>query len=114
MRHREEPGVWLQRALVLRVRFKTGPDLSTRSNSKLPFWLTGEPRDRLVRFVWIAEMRGCGIRTGRAGGFICVTFKLAAMFAARYSYGRASYACTAAVLGRLRSGSCATVASESV
>lgn len=45
------------RTLVLRVRFMTGPALITRSNSKLPFWLTGDMA--LALFARRASKRGC-------------------------------------------------------
>ena len=47
------------RTLVLRVRFMTGPALMTRSNSKLPFWLTGDMT--LALFARRASKRGCWV-----------------------------------------------------
>jgi len=43
-----------RRAFVLRVRFTTVPALMMRSNSKQPFWLTGDMMSTLVLavFVW--------------------------------------------------------------
>jgi hypothetical protein len=43
------------RTLVLRVRFCTVPHFKTRSNSKLPFWFTGEKVLRL-RWVFLARL----------------------------------------------------------
>lgn len=40
----------------------------TRSNSKLPFWLTGEPTARLACCVCSASMRGCFMRVAVVGG----------------------------------------------
>jgi len=45
-----------QRTFVFRVRFKTSPDLMIRSNSKLPFWVTGDMVSNvrpLFRRFWI-------------------------------------------------------------
>lgn len=50
---------------VFRVRLFTVPDLMTRSNSKLPFWLTG---DRTPRFVWFVRM--CSTCDWSEGGVI--------------------------------------------
>jgi hypothetical protein len=49
---------------VLRVRFETWPDLMMRSNSKLPFWLTGE---KVSRVSW--PPRRAWSEAGRDGWF---------------------------------------------
>ena len=46
-------------AFVLRVRLTTVPSLITRSNSKLPFWLTGDITFRLAWLALMASTRGC-------------------------------------------------------
>ena len=50
---------WRWRTLVLRVRFRTGPALMMRSNSKQPFWLTGDMTPVLCAWAWRLQRRGC-------------------------------------------------------
>lgn len=49
------------RTLVFRVRFSSSPDLRTRSNSKLPFWLTGEKTPRPRSPFSVASSGGGGV-----------------------------------------------------
>jgi hypothetical protein len=45
--------------LVFRVRFSTEPALMMRSNSKQPFWFTGDMTPALSACAWMLERRGC-------------------------------------------------------
>lgn len=73
------------RTLVLRVRFSTEPALMMRSNSKQPFWLTGDMipaagawASTLEKRVWAGVLSGIGM--GLAG--VCCA--LSAMAAGVY------------------------------
>ena len=45
--------------MVFRVRFSTEPALMMRSNSKQPFWFTGDMTPALSACAWMLERRGC-------------------------------------------------------
>jgi hypothetical protein len=77
--------------LVFRVRFSTGPALIMRSNSKQPFWLTGDMTVVLSAcawaWAWMLARRGCagvlsfifkGVRATGLAGVCCAPSAMAA------------------------------------
>ena len=67
-------------ALVFRVRFTTVPCLMMRSNSKQPFWLTGDMMSTLaVAALGLAMVMGLEMVMGLAG--VCWPSSVAAMLA---------------------------------
>src|SRR5690242_2964633 len=63
---------WAWRTFVLRVRFRTGPALMMRSNSKQPFWLTGDMTAALEGWAWVLATLATLAKRGCDAGVLSV------------------------------------------